>query len=194
MVMGSAAKRCTKVPGKSCLVPGECSSKEASLTWLRQSDEKNKRKFRNGPFVDWQPVALSSICAPLLPIPPPSLITCHLLLPFITLSESARSDAGYIPQDLYCLDSEYGSEQELRALLRQLKEAHICASGRPGGQPPGRQHAGRPRAVDADNRAAAPVGRVRRHQRHRGKGKGGRGGRGEVLGVCIRGVGGRWEQ
>jgi len=34
---------------------------------------------------------------------------------------------GYMPQRLYCLDSAYGSEQELRALLAELAEARLLA-------------------------------------------------------------------
>lgn len=33
--------------------------------------------------------------------------------------------AGYLPQNLYCLDSSYGSEQLLKDLLQKLREHDI---------------------------------------------------------------------
>ena len=69
------------------------------------------------------------------------------------------SAQGYLPRDLYKLDSAYGSEAELRSLVRALHGRGLKAIARHRHQPPVRAHAGRAREVEPLRRAAA-VGRV----------------------------------
>lgn len=47
--------------------------------------------------------------------------TCIWLPP----PSDAVSPQGYLPRDLYCLDSKYGTEKELRACIKELKRWNL---------------------------------------------------------------------